>query len=129
MFLRFILMVFRIITSLWACLKEIGEIYLFCIYFSLNNFNYPNKKLTIPSKLRNSSAEFPQNFCGRKKQNLLGFWGPVYLCRNNIFSEISLKIPHNLLKVSLPTLRFLSNRMYVFSHCAKNTRRNCDLNF
>ena len=39
----------------------IGEIYLFCIYFSLNNFNYPNKKLAIPSKLRNSSAEFPRH--------------------------------------------------------------------
>ena len=45
----------------------IGEIYLFCIYFSLNNFNYPNKKLAIPSKLRNSSAEFPQHSREKKK--------------------------------------------------------------
>ena len=48
----------------------IGEIYLFCIYFSLNNFNYPNKKLAIPSKsskfFRESFAEFPLKFCGRK---------------------------------------------------------------
>ena len=36
----------------------------------MNNFNYPNKKLAIPSKLtkffRETPAEFPQNFCGRK---------------------------------------------------------------
>ena len=51
----------------------IGEIYLFCIYFSLNNFNYPNKKLAIPSKLRNSSAEFPQHSC--EKKTLFGFGG------------------------------------------------------
>ena len=27
----------------------ICKINIFCIYFSLNNFNYPNKKLAIPS--------------------------------------------------------------------------------
>ena len=46
------------------------KIYLFCIYFYLNNFNYPNKKLAIPWKLtkffHESFAEFPQKFCGRK---------------------------------------------------------------
>ena len=49
-------------------LFEIGEIYLFCIYFSLNNFNYTNKKLAIPSKLQNSSAEFPQHSREKKKK-------------------------------------------------------------
>ena len=55
----------------------IDGIYLFCIYFSLNDFNYPNKKLAIPSKLRNSSAEFSQHSFPRKKQNktLFGFGG------------------------------------------------------
>ena len=47
------------------------EIYLFCIYFSLNNFNYPNKKMAIPSKLQNSSAELPQH--SREKKTLFGF--------------------------------------------------------
>ena len=32
-----------------SLIDEIGEIYLFCIYFSLNNFNYPKKKLAISS--------------------------------------------------------------------------------
>ena len=46
--------------------------------FSLDNFNYPNNKLAIPSNQRNSSAKlprgFPQNFCGRKKtKTCLGF--------------------------------------------------------
>ena len=49
-----------------------SEIYLFCIYFSLNNFNYPNKKLAIPSKLRNSSAEFPQHSREKKIAWVLG---------------------------------------------------------
>ena len=31
--------------------------------------------LAISSKLRNSSAEFPQHSREKKKQNLLGFWG------------------------------------------------------
>ena len=49
----------------------IGEIYLFCIYFSLDNFNYPNKKLAIPSKLRNS-ATFPRKKNKTKLSSVLG---------------------------------------------------------
>ena len=55
------------------------KIYLFCIYFSFNNFNYPNKKMAILSNQRNSSAK---KFFGipakRKKQNLFGFWGQLW---------------------------------------------------
>ena len=47
----------------------VGKIYLFCIYFCLNNFNYPNKKLSIPSKLRNSSAKVLRE----KNKTCLGF--------------------------------------------------------
>ena len=40
--------------------------YLFCINFSLNNLNYPNKKLAIPSKLtkvlRNTHKTFAEEF-------------------------------------------------------------------
>ena len=43
----------------------ICKIYLFCIHFSLNNFNH-QKKAAIPTKLmklfRKSFAEFLQNF-------------------------------------------------------------------
>ena len=56
----------------------VGKIYLFCIYFSVNNINYPNKKLAIPSKLRNSSAEFPRHSrktFAKKKKSCLGFGG------------------------------------------------------
>ena len=46
------------------------KIHLFCIYFSFNNLNYPNKKVDNPIKLteffRESLAEFSQNFCRRK---------------------------------------------------------------
>ena len=48
------------------------SIYLFCIYFSLNNFNYPNKKLAIPSKLRTSSTELPQLSREKKTSWVLG---------------------------------------------------------
>ena len=49
----------------------IGEIYLFCIYFSFNNFNYPNKKLV---KITKFFRGIPAKLL-RKKQILLGFWG------------------------------------------------------
>ena len=58
----------------------IGEIHLFCIY----NFNYPNKKLAIPSKLRNSSAEFPRysrKTFAEKKTNLAWVLGAEYIRR------------------------------------------------
>ena len=56
----------------------ICKIYLFCVYFSLNNFNYPKKDgnpIKITKLFRKIFAEFPQNFCEKNKQNLLGFWG------------------------------------------------------
>ena len=45
------------------------KIHFFCIYFSFNNFNYPNKeksRIKLPKFFRKSFAEFPQNFCRRK---------------------------------------------------------------
>ena len=55
------------------------KIYLFCIYYSLSNFNYP--KLEIPSKL---TKFFRESFAELRKKNktCLGFevciWYPIW---------------------------------------------------
>ena len=66
----------------------ICKIYLFCIYFSFNNFNYPYKKLAIPSNWRNSSTTVLRNSrktFAEEKQNLHGFWGQDIHRRDNVF--------------------------------------------
>ena len=53
------------------------KFYLFCIYFSLNNFNYPNKKFGDPIKI---NVILLRKFCGipakllrKKNKTCLGF--------------------------------------------------------
>ena len=48
------------------------KIYLFCIYFSLINFNYPKKSMAIPSKFTRGG---PAGNSRRKNNTSLGF-GP-----------------------------------------------------
>ena len=48
-------------------------IYLLCIYFSLNNFNYPNNKLAIPSKLTKYFRGNPAKLLRKKNKTCLGF--------------------------------------------------------
>ena len=54
------------------------KIYLFCIYFSLINFNYPKKSMAIPSKFTRGG---PAGNSRRKNNTSLGFgpcsWVPI----------------------------------------------------
>ena len=62
------------------------KIYLFCIYFYLNNFNYPNKKLAIPSNQRNSSPKVLRNSrksFAEENKTCLGF--EVCICDSMIY--------------------------------------------
>ena len=80
------------------------EIYLFSIYFSLNNFNYPNKKLAIPSKLRNS-RDIPAKLLRKKKKTCLGFGG----C---LFQSMINRIPNILAQSAFTTYKSRSVKEY-----------------
>ena len=62
------------------------KIYLFCIYFSLNNFNYPKKRLAIPSKLRNLPQNSRKTFA---KKKLAWVVGAVYRQKQINFCSLS----------------------------------------
>ena len=52
---------------------------LFCIYFSFNNFNYPNKKMAIPSKLTKFYRGIPAKLLRKKNITCLGFEGSWWI--------------------------------------------------